>query len=201
MSNTDAPFGFRSVTMAGAGAAPTGGLITRKCAAAGASIYQGDALVEGGSGYLIPMTASGSLSPVGVLQGVEYTNTQGDRIFADYYVQNSALAGSEVLLRIIPCDQGSLFAVRGYGDAIGFADIGAVIDIHAGTAVAAGSHGRSGMYVDQSTLGTDYTSSGPFTVKGLYSDYAASTAEDGCDNTAVNNIVIVAPNFGNQTGV
>lgn len=200
MSNTNAPFGFRPLTMAGGGAAPTGGLVTRKCAAAGASIYQGDALKAGGSGYLVPMTASGSVSPVGIFWGCEYTNAAGDRIFSDYYIQNSALSGSEVLLRVIPCDQGSLFTVRGYGAAIVFADIDATIDIYVGTPVAAGSHGRSGMYVNQGTLGTNYASSGPFTVKGLFSDYAAP-GEDGTDNTAVYNIVVVAPNFGNQTGV
>jgi hypothetical protein len=198
MANTNAPFGFRLLTLASEGVAGTGGLIRRKCAAAGSSIYQGDALKELGTGYLGPLTASAGLCPVGILEGVEYIDVNGRKIYANYYTANTAAAGSEVILKLIPCTPGSLFTVQTRSTNLTIADVGATIDIYAGSGSATGGYGKSGMVVDQGTLGTVATL--PFTVKGLFSDYAAPN-ENGIDNTSNYNIVVVAPNFGNMVGV
>lgn len=203
MSNTNAPFGFQPFVAGAGGSAPNYATVWRKAAYNGGALYKGDAIKSLSTGYVGALTASGALSPFGIAVGFKYLSTTLGRTVWSTYYPNSAATG-DVEVELIPCfaDSEMLFKVQTKDTPVTFQDIGATIDIYAGSGSSTGGYGKSGMSVAYGTLGTNYASSGPFTVRGLLSQYVHSgPGVTGIDDTSNYNIIIVSANAGNMTGI
>lgn len=189
MANTNAPFGFRYFGRL-EGGSPTAGLSTRSVASTyNTSIFQGDPVISLSTGYLAAAT-TGTSQVYGIAYNFEYLNTAvRQNIFASYW-GGTANAGSNCSVGAC-ADTDALFLVQSNGTAITFADIGNNI----GYATGSGSTvtGLSAYTVDQGTIGT--TSTLPFRIVGLYSQYAPPGTPGADDTTAYNQIVVT---FNNQ---
>lgn len=186
MSNTNAPNGFQYFGRL-EGGSPTAGLTTRLIASTDtAAVGFGDPVTSLGTGYVSASTA-GTTQIDGIFYGCEYLSTAlGRVVFANYYPGSGA--GGDVTAHICS-DPEAQFVVQSDNTAIVFADIGANINLVAGTPNS--TTGMSIAAVGQSTIAT--TNTLPFRIVGLLSQSAAP-GMDGTDNASANNRVIVSPN-------
>lgn len=189
MANSNSPFGFRYFARL-EGGAPTEGLSTRAIASTyNTSVFQGDPVISLSTGYVAAAT-TGTSQVYGIAYNFEYLNTAISRnLFASYWGGTSN-AGSNCAVGC-SADTDAMFLVQSNGTAITFADIGANI----GYATGSGSTttGISAYTVDQGTIGT--TSTLPFRIVGLYSQFAPPGTPGADDTTPYNQIVVT---FNNQ---
>jgi hypothetical protein len=186
LANVNAPNGFQYFGRQ-EGGAPTAGLTTRLIASTDtAAVGYGDPVTSLGTGYVTASTA-GTTQIDGIFYGCEYLSTALGRIVWSQFYPGSG-AGADVKAYICS-DPDAEFVVQSDNTAIAFADTQANINFVAGSVNTA--TGFSGAAVGQSTIST--TSTLPFRIVGLLSQYAPP-GNNGTDNTSAFNRVIVAPN-------
>lgn len=186
MSNVNAPNGFQYFGRL-EGGSPTEGLTTRLIANADtAAVGQGDPVTSLGTGYVTASTA-GTTQIDGIFYGCEYLSTAvGRTVWSNYWPGSGATGDVKVYLTT---DPEAMFVVQASNTAIVFADIGANIQLVAGTPNSTTGFGTTA--VSQSTIAT--TNTLPFRIVGLLSEHAAN-GSDGTDNTSAFNRVIVTAN-------
>ncbi len=218
MANILAPFGLRHWGYR-EGFAPTYGMKRAKIALGNTNpIFHGDAVIQLGTGY-VAQPSSNALTIAGVFQGCEYLSiSQGRKVRSPYWPGSDASADVDAFL--IDTSQATFYAQVNGTPGL-FADIGANIGIFTATGGAAAptpgsgqgntTNGLSGMLLD--TAGTNSggtgaintTSTLPFRIIGLYSDYVipgspvlGATSPNGCDQTTNYNFLVVAANNFDQ---
>ena len=181
MANTNAPFGFRQYR--GTGSAPTFEQTVRNIAYNnGTAIYFGDAVVPLNTGYIGQATAS-TVQLAGIFVGCKYLSTSQKRtVWSNYWPGADVASTAPKVEAYIIDDPNAQFVAQAGGTAIGFADIGANIQLNVGTGNAA--TGISGMYVE--SAGT--TNTLPFRIVGMVEDPPGA---NGTDIASAYNHVIV----------
>jgi len=203
MANTNAPFGFRHLGFSEGGAVANYGQTWKKVAYNyGTALYRGDVMVDLGSGYVGRYTAgvTGS-NVVGIVDGFEYLSSAlGRRTPSTYLPVGDTAYDVDVILTPIAGVPPQLFMVQATSTYFTIADIGQTIEpAVGGTGSIVGGYGKSAMTITQGT-NEDTTNTRPFRVVGLYSSYAPSGV-NGTDDTSNYNIVVVASNPYEATGV
>ncbi|MDE2096870.1 MAG: hypothetical protein KGL39_06445 [Patescibacteria group bacterium] len=188
--NVNSPNGFQRFGLLD-GASPTMGDQVRKVAAADSSaIGYGDPVVSLSTGYVTIATA-GTTQIAGIFRGCYYLNTAVGRVV---WSPNwpGGTQGSDATC-YIDSDPNALFVAQAYNTAIVFADIDANINFKIGTPNTTAAGGYSTSSLDQSTI--DTTSTLPFRIVGLLSDYLPANSQPGTDDSSAYNRAIVAFNF------
>lgn len=199
MANTLAAFGFDQKGIVD-GVGPNFGMTTAKVASSNTTkIFNGDPLKRLNTGYVAQWSAGTAVSQLaGVFVSCKYLSvSQGKTVNSPYWP--GADASGDVTVYMIPISGSTApkFRVQVSGASpIAFADVGQNVDVALGTGNT--STGKSAATADFSTLGT--TSTLPFVVESMWSDVAAP-GENGTDNTAANNVIIVRANVGSITGI
>ena len=206
MANTNSPFGFRWHGLSGDPVTPASGLVTVKVASTNTGVFgEGDPVLRLSTGYVTAFTRTTVVSQlVGIFQSCEYYSTsQGRQVYKNYWPGSDATG--DVLVHVNPCS-GSVtprFLVQSSGaTAITFGNVGINVDIAAGTSTAGtvtGGFYRSACTIDLLANVTT-TSTTPFRIIGLWSDYSPPGAP-GSDNTTPYNWVIVEANINQNTGI
>jgi hypothetical protein len=201
--NVNAPFGFQHLGFSQGGAVANFGMLHRKVASNyGVALYEGDVMVDLGSGYCRRfITADAGSNVVGIVKGFEYLSTaQGKRIVTNYLPVGDTAYDVEVILTPIMGVPPQLFKVQATATYFTIADIGTNIEpAVSATGSVNGGYGKSAMTITQGTnAGT--TATYPFRVVDLYSSIAP-TGTPGTDDTSNYNIVIVQSNPFNATGI
>ena len=190
MSNTNAPNGFQRFGLLD-GASPTMGAQVRTVAQADTTaIGFGDPVVSLGTGYVTRATA-GTTQISGIFYGCYYLNTAVGRVVWSKSWPGAS-AGSDGTA-YIDTDPNALYVVQSNNTAVGFADIDANVNFSIGTPNSEAAGGYSTSSINQSTI--DTTSTLPFRIVGLLSQYVPAGSVNGSDDTSAYNRVIVAPNY------
>jgi hypothetical protein len=205
MANTNAPFGLRWHGLAGDPVTPSSGLVTVKAASSvGLTFGEGDPLMRLNTGYVSPLTiGTNVMYMVGVFKSCEYYSTsQAKKVWRNYFPSGDATG--DILISIEPTT-GSIapqFVIQSGGTgAITFGSVGMNIDILSGSSTAGtvtSGFYRSACVTNANTVTT--TTTVPFRIVGLWSDYAPPTAP-GTDNTSTYNWVIVEANNSQNQGI
>jgi hypothetical protein len=201
MANTNAPFGVRWLGIAPGGGAAGMQLVTRKISYGDTTAaYRGDTMQGKDTGYVSQGSSGVPVSQhAGILWGVEYlSNSQGKKVFSEYWPGSDC--SSDATAYLIPFGGAApqLFVVQAKDTAFTFADIGMNCDIAIGTGSVTAGCAKSGATLDRATINT--TSTLPFRIVDLYSSIAAS-GENGTDDTASYNRVVVRSNSLSETGL
>jgi hypothetical protein len=198
VSNPNTPFGFQELGWNRGGPAVTGATVERKIAAGyNTAIGRGDVVQSLSTGYISRGAAgvAGS-NTAGIFIGCKYLSTSAKRmVFAQSWPTGDHAYDGVAFIVPIQGVPGKLFKVQTLLTAITLADIGANVDIDAGTV---NSQGFSTMTVSAATLASTQTL--PFRVVDLYSSIVPYGVP-GTDNTSNYNIVIVSSNPDYETGV
>lgn len=170
MPNVNAPFGFR-VLQSAIGAPSNFEYVYKQIAYNDTTaIYSGDPVKMLSTGYVSQWTAATAVSQLaGIFMGVEYLSTaQGKMTSAAYWpgADVASTAQNTIVAKILPITGANAPVLLVQSDATGvaFADIGQNIDIALGTGSTA--MGRSGAYLNVSTMAT--TATLPFRIERLY---------------------------------
>ncbi len=204
MANVNAPFGLRPTGLNGAPATPSFSLRTGQLASNNTgALYRGDPVIQGADGYWsavsgTPVTDAAS-QYVGVFWGCEYLSvSQGRRVFSSYWPGGDN--SGEIDVQVIPTNSMGVeqqFLIQALLTPVTRADIGlnGRFSYLAGTAY-------SGYSRSKVTLDTTLAATATFTVRivGLYSQIAPPQ-QNGTDDTTDYNIVIVAFNAVQETGI
>lgn len=214
MANVLAPFGFRHVGYK-EGAAPTYGMRRRKIALGNANpIFHGDPVISLGTGYVAQLSAN-NVQVAGIFQGCEYYSISQSRKVRSQFWPGSD-AQFDVDCFIIDA-AGALFLGQSNGAAITFANVdnnigvfiatGGVLSPTAGSGQGCTANGLSGALFDVAgtnsggTGAINTTSTLPFKIEALYSDFVAqgapnagTTIVNGADNTTNFNWAVVSAN-------
>lgn len=187
MANVNAPNGFQYFGRL-EGGSPTEGMTTRLIANADtAKVGQGDPVTSLGTGYVTASTA-GTTQIDGIFYGCEYLSTATGRTIWSNYWPGAGATGD--IKAYLTTDPQAMFVVQSNNTAIVFADIGANINFAAGTPNAVTGFGTTS--VAQSTI--ESTTTLPFRIVGLLSDYTGPNGGNGTDNASAYNRVIVTAN-------
>lgn len=208
MANTNSPFGFRWHGLGGDAVTPSSGLFVGRIASGNATAFgEGDPLMRVSTGYI---TAWGygygvTTSMIGVFKSCEYYSTsQGRKVYKNYWPGSDATG--DVLVHIEQA-YGSVtprFLVQSSGaSAVTLSSVGMNTDIATGT--SKGGTVTSGYYRSVCTIDAlanfATTSTLPFRIVDLYSNYAPSTSAPGADLTTQYNWVLVEANPGFFSGI
>lgn len=120
MANTNSPFGFRLVRDRTNGGAVPYNLVATYATKLG----KGDVVSMTGDGRNVERSAAGAAGIIGVVNGFEYTDTQGQRVWATYWPGNVGYTDVKVL--VDPIEQGQQWEVQ--TDTLASTDIGAAAD-------------------------------------------------------------------------
>ena len=189
LSNTNAPNGFQFFRLQEGSAATQGkepGLIKSDYTTA---IGYGDLVIRHTDGYLRRKAAADAIAAFGVFVGCSYLLTATNQIIQSKSWPGSGNTGD--VTAYVEANPSGLYVGQATLTAITLANIGENIDISVGTPDSEVAGGFSTSSLDASTLAT--TSTLPWQIYGLLSDYYGS-AQNGTDNTASYNRVIVKPN-------
>jgi len=170
MANVNAPYGLFPI--GSATGAPSNFEMARVNIAYNdtQAIYSGDPVKKLSTGYVAAWTAGTAVSQLaGIFMGCEYLSTaQGKRVFSQIWPGSdvASTAQESIVGWVIPCNLASnaLFRVQSNSTGIAFADIGLNVDLTMGT--GSSYTGRSGAYLDVSTIAA--TATLPFRIVGLY---------------------------------
>lgn len=196
MTNVNAPFGFRYFGRA-EGGSPTSGLTSAIIDSAyNVAIGFGDAVIPVGGGGIQVATAS-TVPMFGIFAGCEYYNTAiGRKVWSPNW-PGSGNSGNG--LAYVYSDPQAWFEVQTDGTSpMTVADINANAQLVAGTV---NSFGFSTMTVSHTSAGT---STYPFRIVGLLSQFVPANSQNGTDDASAYNIVIVTGNNWartNTTGI
>ena len=213
MANVNAPFGLLQQQSA-AGAPSNFEMIYRQVAYNDTTkIFTGDPVKALSTGYVAQWSAGTAVSQmIGIFAGCEYLSTSLGKMTQSQFWPGADVASAAqttIIAKIIPVNlaTASVFLVQSDSTGIAFADINANVDIAVGTGSTL--TGRSGAYLDASTLNT--TATLPFRIVGLYGGvYGAggvggfqpgSTSPYGGSATGAYNWVIVRANNVGTTGI
>lgn len=177
MANTNAPFGAR-VLMGGAGSAPNFEQIPFTIDKDDTqAIYSGDFVKKLTTGYGAQWTAATAVSQLwGIFAGCEYLSTSQGKWVRNNYWPGSDAAG-DVVGYLIPLNLAQPMRLLLQTDSTGVSltGIGANFDVAMGTGNT--STGRSGMYVDVSTL--EATATLPLRLEALYGGALNAAGREG----------------------
>ena len=171
MANVNAPFGLMPIGNIGSGAPSTGEMAPITIAYNDTTkIYRGDPVKKLSTGFCAQWSAGTAVSQLaGIFWGCEYlSSSQGKKVYNNFWPGSdvASTAQNTILGWVIPCNLAvpGTFLVQSDSTGVAFADVGQNIDVALGT----GSTliGKSGCYLDVSTLNT--TATLPFRIKGLY---------------------------------
>lgn len=202
-TNVNAPFGFQLFGNSPGAGVQNYELLHRKVKSDyGVALYKDDVMVDLGSGYCGRYTTgvAGS-NVVGTVAGFSYLSSAlGRRVVSDYLPVGDTAYDVDVILEPIMGCAPRLFKVQATATNFTIADIGQNIEpAVAASGSVVGGHGKSAMTITQGTnQGT--TNTYPFRIVGLLSEHMPSGTV-GTDDTASYNIVIVASNPFEATGV
>lgn len=184
MANTTTYMGFKHIGYL-PGYAPDYQLQWKTVSNANATaIYNGDAVVF--SSGLIIAASNGTGQIDGIFNGCQYTDASGNTQWRPYLP-----AAQTAIVQVIAAP-GAMFLAQSNGTAITTASVNRNVGFVVGTGQTTGG-GFSLYEVDAANIGT--TSTYPFRIVDLYSNYAPSSV-NGTDNTTSYNMVIVT--FNNQ---
>jgi hypothetical protein len=206
MANSNIPFGFRWHGLSGDPVTPSSGLIAVKVAASpGHTFGEGDPLQQLYTGYVDALTKGASLNAlIGVFKSCEYYSTsQARKVWRNYYPTGDATGDVTVYMEAAGASITPRFVVQSGGTAaITFGNVGMNIDILTGSSTAGtvtSGYYRSACAADASG-GVTTTSTVPFRIVGLWSDYAPPGAP-GTDNTTAYNWIVVEANPLQKQGI
>lgn len=198
MSNPNTPFGFQEIGWNRGGPPVSGATVEMRIAAGyGTAIGHRDVVQMLTTGYISRGAAgvSGS-NTAGIFLGCKYLSTSNKRmVFSQSWPTGDHAYDGVAFVCPIQGVSPKLFKVQTLLTALTIADIGSNIDIDAGTV---NSQGFSTMSVSAATLAT--TATLPFRVVDLFSSIAPYGVP-GTDDTSNYNIVLVASNPNNATGI
>lgn len=145
MANTNGPFGFRPVRLAGGGDVRT----TEYSIASslGTAIYLGDPVQMTGTGTNIAHAEGGNVDNIGVFAGCSYVNEQGRPTWSHYWPANSLFTK---VVAYVWDDPNLIFEAQ--ADTLAEGDIGALADWDDGT--GSSLTGLSGRSLVASSTGT-----------------------------------------------
>jgi len=186
MANIQAPFGFYGVS--GTGSAPTYEQVTARIAAANThSFFSGDPVTQLSTGYIDDIAAGTSVL-AGIFVGCKYLSTAFGRVVWSSTYPGSGASGDIEAYIINDPNAQFLAQAGGSTTAIGIADIGATVKFGLGTGSTL--TGRSGAFVDQTTIGPN-TATDPFKIINVVT---SPPGANGTDLTTGYNYVIVGFN-------
>lgn len=190
MANTQAPFGFRQLRRLDGGA-PTAGFEKFTILSSDTNLYfTGDPVASGTDGN-ITVPSSGAVQIKGVFMGCEYYNASVNRIVFAAYFPGNVGAGTTVPCWV--CTDPDMLYIAQASSAVTVTS--SRVGENIGFTVAVSSLGNTLSGVSAVTLSTDIgtSSSYPWRIYDLYSNYAPPGV-NGTDNASAGNIVVVAPN-------
>lgn len=195
MANTQAPFGFRAFGRR-EGGSPTAGFDTLYIASSDTNLYfTGDPVASGTTGpYItVPSTTAFTSQVAGVFVGCEYWNNGAGRMqWSPFFPGNVSGSTADVKAYVITDPEQTFLVQCASGTVFSSSNVG----LNAGFTYAVSTGGNQTTGISNVTLSASSiatTSSLPFRVVGLYSNYAPPGV-NGTDNTTAGNMVIVAPN-------
>jgi len=205
MANTFSPFGFRQWRRLDGGA-PTAGFDTLTIASSDTNLYfTGDPVATSATGPYITVPSTGFQQIRGIFLGCEYYSpTVARKVWAPYFpgsVQTSS--GTNDAQAWVCTDPDMMWIVQCSTTAT---VTSSQIGLNFGFTTSASSLGNTTTGISNVSLGSTSaatSSSGPFRLMDLYSNWAPPGV-NGTDNTSAGNIVIVAPNNWdrkNNTGI
>jgi hypothetical protein len=203
MANTNAPFGFQQLGMAGDATAPTMGMVARKISgSANTHIFgQGDPVLNLNTGYVdIWVNGQSVQLMAGIFVSCEYILTAtGQKVKSNYYPGGGITGDATVFIIPIIGTPGQKFLAQTYTATTNFptiANIGNTIDVTSatigGAANAVGGFYRSAATLDADAMSTSSNATKPFRIVGLYSDIAPTGAPGA--TAGVYNWVVVESN-------
>jgi hypothetical protein len=171
----------------------------------GTALYEGDVMVDIGSGYCRRYISGDAGSNVlGTVKGFEYlSSATGRKTVSNYLPAGDTAYDVEVQLQPIMGVGPQLFLVQSLSSSTYFtkADIGQNMEpTVSGTGSIVGGYGKSAMGVTQGGSLEATTATFPFRIVGLYSEYAP-TGTPGTDDTSPYNIIVVQSNPFNVAGI
>ena len=186
MANTFAPFGLKFIGMKGS--PPTNAAIRERrngiLSSGTTAIYTGDLIKKSADGYLYQYTSGSSVYLVqGVFAGCRYaSSSQQTMVPSKYYPGTDAASGS-ILAQYIDVSLGGgvpLFVIQTDSTGVTLADIGMNFDV----VVGSGSTltGRSGTYLDVSTITTTTTS--PLQLVDLWVNWSMGNSPTGAGSSS-----------------
>lgn len=183
MANTTGYMGFKNIGFL-PGYAPDYQLQAITVGAGNAtSIYRGDPVTYS-SGVMIAADAAASAKVHGIFDGCTFTDSSGNTKWQSY------CPASQTATAYILAAPGAMFLAQSNGTAISRSNVNSNIGYVTGTGQTTGGQ-FSGYFLDASKIGT--TSTYPFRIVGLYSDFAPSGV-NGTDNASNNNMAVVTFN-------
>lgn len=194
--NVNAPNGFQIIQKM-EGASPTVGLTPRYVSSSDTTpIGFGDPVTSLSTGYVTRSTAT-TVQIAGIFYGCEYMNTAvGRKVWSHSWPGNSATGD---VLVYLDTDPNSMYVAQVSTTPMTFADIDSNVQFVIGTpqTEAAGGYSTSSILSGSN----DVTTTLPFRVVGLYSDYAPVGSVAGTDNTSNYNRVVVRANYWDRTSL
>lgn len=145
MANTNAPFGFKAVENDAHQTARSYPLASEY----GTAIYAGDPVSLDGNGKVI--IASGTTPILGIFRGVNYTKSNGEFEFSNYWPASTATLGGNDAEALIQDDPNLHFIAQTDAD-FAQADVGLLVPIAIGTPNT--TFNRSGAYVSSTAGGS-----------------------------------------------
>ena len=203
MANVLAPFGFQYFGRQ-EGGSPTEGQTVRLISSADTvAVGRGDVMIPLNTGFVTAGASGTTITVAGVLYGVTYVSTTLQKqVWANYW-PGSGSAGD--VTAYLTSDPQALFLCQTDGSAGSatpavFSAVG--LNINFASAAPNSATQLSTEVAAVSTIAT--TSTHPFRIVGLYSDFSGPGAPNGSDNsTAFNWIVVTGNNWDRKqpTGV
>jgi hypothetical protein len=195
MTNIQSPFGFRSWSHRD-GSPPTAGFDTLYIASSDTNLYfTGDPVASQTTGpYItIPSTAAATVQLAGVFAGCEYYSNQAARMIWSPFFPGTVSGSTADVKAYVITDPEMQFMVQTSTNAVlNSSNVG----LNVGFTTNVSSQGSQTTGISAVTLlatSVGTTSSLPFRVTGLYSNWGPPGV-NGTDNTNPGNFVIVAPN-------
>lgn len=205
MANTNAPFGLRLLQRQNDATPSFGlGMDPLKIASNNTTkIAKGDILLRLSTGYVTAAVAAlsttGRDQAVGIFWGCQYLSvSQGKRVVSPYWPGGDASGDVDVVYIPLGGFPNARFVAQTLLTSLAFEDIGENIDIAYAAPTVYGSWARSNVTLAQSTLGT--TSTLPFRIVGLWSQYQRNNGQPGTDNASNYNWAVVAFNGNDALG-
>ena len=120
MANTNAPFGFRQVKDRTNGGTQEFSLASTYATKLG----RGDVVAMTGDGRVVDRSAAGDVDIIGVVAGIQYVDTQGQTVWANYWP--GSVGYTQVKVLVDPIEAGQQWMVQ--TDTMASTDVGACAD-------------------------------------------------------------------------
>lgn len=137
MANANSPFGLKPVRTLGGGAVVLNEYTI--ASAYGTDIFTGDVVEMTGTGRNIGKAAAANVDNIGRFAGVSYDDSQGKRVFSQYWPASTVATNVKAL---VVDDPNVIFEVQ--CDTLNQADVGLLADWNVGTGSTL--TGQSGLY-------------------------------------------------------